>query len=70
MTPKEKAKSLFKEYEAKMLRLEYTISGFVIPKLAKDSAIICVEQIIEAVTTIADKKYYFYNKVLEHLKQL
>ena len=36
---------------------------------AKDCAIICVKQILEAVTTIADKKYDYWKEVLTELEK-
>lgn len=71
MTPKEKANEIVnKFYELRAYETMALEGKRIAYGIAKDSAIICVEQILEAVTTIADKKYDYYKEVLEHLKSL
>ncbi len=61
MTPKEKAEDLVSKYKYP----DEQSNGNI---WAKQCAIICVEQILDAVTTIADKKYDYYKEVLNILK--
>jgi hypothetical protein len=46
MTPKEKAKELFHYYIKELLSAKYSINGFVIKDLAKQCALIAVDEII------------------------
>ena len=46
MKAEEKAKALVSKYETEFLETEYMISGFVIWKLAKKSALMAVDEII------------------------
>jgi len=38
--------------------------------LAKQCALICVDEILKAVTTIADKKFDFYTEVKKEIEKL
>ena len=59
MTPKEKAKELVKEYSWNADKSD-----------AKQCALICVDEILYAVTTIADKKFEFYTEVKQEIEKL
>ena len=60
MTPKEKAKEFF--YKFFELGLDV--------KSAKQCALIAVDEILDAVTTIADKKYEFYHQVKKEIEAI
>lgn len=47
MKPKEKAKELIHFYSIELLKAKYSITGFVIQQLAKQCAIIAVEEILK-----------------------
>ena len=38
--------------------------------IAKQSALICVDEMLDAVTTIADKKFDFYTEVKQEINKL
>ena len=38
--------------------------------IAKQSALICVDEMLDAVTTIADKKFDFYTEVKQEIEKL
>jgi len=48
MTPKEKAKELMHYYLKELLSAKYSINGFVINDLAKQCALIAVEEILNS----------------------
>jgi len=48
MKPKEKAKELIHHYLKELLSAKYSINGFVINDLAKQCALIAVEEILSA----------------------
>jgi|LakMenE18May11ns_1017448.scaffolds.fasta_scaffold8016452_1 hypothetical protein len=48
MTPKEKAKELIHYYIKELLSAKYSINGFVINDLAKQCALIAVDEIINS----------------------
>ncbi len=72
MTTKEKAKELVdifipynQEYqEGTDMEFSDDLEG------AKQCALICVNKILEAVTTTADKKYDFYTEVKQEIEKL
>ena len=59
MIPKEKAKELVKEYSWNADKSD-----------AKQCALICVDEILNAVTTIADRKFEFYTEVKQEIEKL
>jgi hypothetical protein len=65
MTPKEKAKELVDKF-FKDERLYWVLSY----NQAKQCALIAVNEILNAVTTIADKKYDYYLEVKEEIEKL
>jgi hypothetical protein len=66
MTPKEKALQLFNSFRDKTFaRTEYCQN-----RNAKDTALICVNEILNAVTTIADKKFDYYQEVKQEINKL
>ena len=70
MTPKEKAKELFDKY-CYAIRTEETDSGYFTNIIyAKQCALIAVDEILKAVTTIADKKYDYFIKVKQEIEKL
>ena len=58
MTAKDKAKELVDRF----LGITYNWQA------AKQCALICVDEILDAVTTIADKKFDFYTEVKQEIK--
>ena len=60
MTPKDKANKLCMTF-----LMETDIPSKAI---AKQCALICVDEILDAVTTIADKKFDFYTEVKQEIK--
>lgn len=64
MNPKEKANDLVKKYWLK------NRTGQDDFKTAIKNALICVDEILNAVTTIADKKYEYYKEVKEEIENL
>lgn len=77
MTPKQKAKELFdKYYNVDNFGYKRDIEGFIVwstkvlENQAKKCALIAVDEILKAVTTIADKKYDFYLEVKQEINNL
>ena len=72
MKPKEKAEELIKSMDV----IHYTkLNKGSIPvsmhnDQIKQCALICVDEILEAVTTIADKKYEYYQEVKTEIEKL
>ena len=62
MTPKDKANKLCMTF-----LMETDIPSKAI---AKKCALICVDEILDAVTTIADKKFDFYTEVKKEIEKL
>ena len=60
MTAKEKARELVDRF----LGITYNWQA------AKQCALICVDEILDAVTTIADKKFDFYTEVKNEIEKL
>jgi hypothetical protein len=52
MSPKEKAEELIHYYIKELLSAKYSINGFVINDLAKQCALITVDEIFEAIKFI------------------
>ena len=59
-TPKEEAKELVDRFSVGYMNFEET----------KKCAIICVDKILDAVTTIADKKFEHYTEVKQEIEKL
>ncbi len=70
MTPKERAQAIYDKFYVDVDSCDehYDNQASLCKHQAKQCSIICVEQILEAVTTIADKKYDYYKEVLNILK--
>lgn len=66
MTAKEKANELVKKFSPKLPF--YTEKDN--KQKSKECALICVDEILNAVTTIADKKYEYYKEVKEEIMKL
>jgi hypothetical protein len=70
MTPKEKAEDLFEKYYN---RIEHTLSEEYSPHemfVVKECALIAVDEILNAVTVIADKRYDYWKEVKQELEKL
>jgi hypothetical protein len=68
MRPKEKAEELYFKYkEALNIKNDMRIGA---NPFAKECALIAVDEILKAVTTIADKKYDFYVEVKQEIEKL
>ena len=66
MTPKEKAKDLLNKYYS-----DKCFNGnYAEDYNAKQCALIAVDEILKAVTTIADKKYDYFIKVKQEIEKL
>ena len=63
MTPKEKAFDLIKE----IILIDSLDKNIPIEK---QFALICVDRILDAVTTIADKRFDFYTEVKQEINKL
>ena len=70
MIAKEKAKELGnKFYQGSVF--DYDKQGHLKEKKrAKERALICVNEVLDAVTTIADKKFEFYTEVKQEIEKL
>ena len=70
MTPKEKANELGnKFYQGSVF--DYDKQGHLKEiEIAKERTKICVQAILDAVTTIADKKFDFYTEVMKEIDNL
>ena len=63
MTPQEKAKELFHYYIKELLSAKYSINGFVINDLAKQCALIAVDEVLSIKKEIWDdfhREYFAY----------
>ena len=68
MTAKDKAKELVERFKYRTIRgTEFEAMSI---SLAKQCALICVDEILDAVTTIADKKFDFYTEVKKEIEKL
>jgi hypothetical protein len=76
MEAKEKAKELVDKFK---IRVTITFSEDSVPcvlnapminESAKKCALICVDEILKSVTTIADKKFDYYTEVKKEINQL
>jgi len=75
MTPKEKAKELVDRFKADTAIYTWDGNGCKVDietsfQNAKNCALICVDEILDAVTTIADKKFDFYTEVKQEINKL
>jgi hypothetical protein len=61
MNAKEKANELMHYYLKELLSAKYSINGFVINDLAKQCALIAVEEIINSRPTITDSQVEYNN---------
>lgn len=64
-TPTEKAKELIEKYLKLDIEIGGQHDGYLTMKMhdAKQCALIAVDEILNAVTTIADKKYEYWQEV-------
>ena len=60
MEAKEKGKELVSDFTSEILKTDYSISGFVILKLAKQCALICVDEMINCNTIYMEGCYIEY----------
>ena len=67
MKPKEKAKELIHFYTKELLSAKYSINGFVIEQLAKQCAIIAVEEILKNNCGAKNKKGEKYIFDADHI---
>ena len=67
MTAKDKAKELIQLFYNKQCSHSITELAY---KSAKQSALICVDEMLDAVITIADKKFDFYTEVKKEIEKL
>ena len=67
MTPKEKALELACIMRSKF---EYMVEYGEIKEAAKDCALVAVDEILNAVTTIADRKYDYWLEVKQEINKL
>jgi hypothetical protein len=76
MEAKEEAKELVSKFK---IRVTITFSEDSVPcvlnapminESAKKCALICVDEILKSVTTIADKKFDYYTEVKKEINQL
>ena len=67
MIAKDRAKELIQLFYNKQCSHSITELAY---KSAKQCALICVDEILDAVTTIADKRFDFYTEVKEEINKL
>ena len=67
MTAKEKAIELVDVFQYKGI---YITDVRMSEECAIESALICVDRILDAVTTIADKRFDFYTEVKQEINKL
>ena len=68
MIAKDKAKELVERFKYRTIRgTEFETMSI---SLAKQSALICVDEMLEAVTTIADKRFDFYTEVKKEIEKI
>ena len=68
MKAKDKAKELVEKHLKKIIELAYAETKT--KELAKQCALICVDEILKAVTTIADKRFDFYTEVKQEIEKI
>lgn len=68
MTPKEKAEELVEKYLKKIIELAYAETKT--KELAKESALICVDEILTTQTTAWESNIVGWNKVKEEINKL
>jgi hypothetical protein len=71
-TPTEKAKELIEKYLKLDIEIGGQHDGYLTMKMhdAKQCALIAVDEILNAVTTIADKKYEYWQEVKTEIEKL
>ena len=68
MTAKEKAIELVERFKYRNIRgVEVETMSI---SLAKQCALICVDEVLDAVTTIADKRFDFYTEVKKEIEKI
>ena len=67
MKAKDKAKELVDVFQYKGI---YITDVRMSEECAIESALICVDRILDAVTTIADKRFDFYTEVKQEINKL
>ena len=72
MKAKDKAKELVDRFKGvtRPFSKRRTLKVDIHPEHAKQCALTCVDEILDAVTTIADKKYDFYTEVKKEIEKL
>ena len=70
MRAKDKAKELVDRFLDVDDGIDYENGCGVTLYQAKQCALICVDEILDAVTTIADKRFDFYTKVKKEIEKL
>ena len=72
MIAKDKAKELVDRFKGvtRPFSKRRTLKVDIHPEHAKQCALICVDEILDAVTTIADKKFDFYTEVKKEIEKL
>jgi hypothetical protein len=75
MTPKEKAKEFMHYYLKELLSAKYSINGFVINDLAKQCALIAVDEIIAEIEPsvsmdVIEARIKYWNEVKQELEKL
>ena len=72
MKAKDKAKELVDRFKGvtRPFSKRRTLKVDIHPEHAKQCALICVDEILDAVTTIADKRFDFYTKVKKEIEKL
>ena len=72
MTAVDKAKELVDRFKGvtRPFSKRRTLKVDIHPEHAKQCALICVDEILDAVTTIADKRFDFYTEVKKEISQL
>ena len=68
MTAKDKAKELVEKYLKKIIELAYAETKT--KELAKQCALICVDEMLKAVITIADRRFDFYTEVKKEIENI
>ena len=68
MIAKDKAKELVERFKYRTIRgTEFETMSI---SLAKQCALICVDEVLDAVTTIADKRFDFYTEVKKEIEKI
>jgi hypothetical protein len=71
ITPKEKAEELVLKFKEVSMGYGFNDAMWYIPSdVARLLALRCVDEILDAVTTIADKQYDYWQEVKQEIKLL